>query len=141
MVGDDQPDAREGRSGRCKVTEMLVVPSKPGNAGGGKAPWFSINAGSSEGREIGQPINSIKCSEAAGSVTRESEVIRLLSLLRPVRQDPSARHSDAGLGPVPLQRGAPVVDRQDFVDIEAYGVERPIATANAVPKIKTNTMQ
>ena len=45
VVGDDQLDPREGRSGRCGVTERRVVPSKPGNAGGGKAPWFSINAG------------------------------------------------------------------------------------------------
>ena len=40
MVGDDQPDAREGWAGRDGVTERLVVPTKPGNAGGGKGPWF-----------------------------------------------------------------------------------------------------
>src|ERR1035438_6393034 len=33
---DDQPDAREGGSGRIGVTERLVIPLKPGNAGGGK---------------------------------------------------------------------------------------------------------
>ena len=36
MVGDDQPDAREGQAGRYGVAERLVVPEKPGNAGGGK---------------------------------------------------------------------------------------------------------
>ncbi len=40
MVGDDQPDAREGRFGRCGVTERPVVPMKPGNSGGGKGPHF-----------------------------------------------------------------------------------------------------
>src|SRR5512141_1070215 len=35
---DDQPDAREGQAGRHGVTERLVVPTKPGNAGGGKEP-------------------------------------------------------------------------------------------------------
>ena len=44
VVSDDQPEAREGRSGRRGVTEGLVVPLKPGNAGGGKGPWFRINA-------------------------------------------------------------------------------------------------
>jgi hypothetical protein len=31
-------------SGRHEVTERLVVPMKPGNAGGGKGPWFRTNA-------------------------------------------------------------------------------------------------
>ncbi len=44
VVSDEQPDAREGRSGRRGVTERLVVPMKPGNAGGGKGPWFRTNA-------------------------------------------------------------------------------------------------
>ena len=33
-----QPDAREGQAGRAGVAERLVVPRKPGNAGGGKGP-------------------------------------------------------------------------------------------------------
>jgi len=44
VVSDDQPDAREGRSGRPGVTERLVVPLKPGNAGGGKGPQFKTGA-------------------------------------------------------------------------------------------------
>ncbi len=44
MVKDDQPDAREGQAGRLGVTERLVVPGKPGNAGGGKEPQFKIDA-------------------------------------------------------------------------------------------------
>src|SRR5438309_7839870 len=83
-------------------------------------------------REIGQPNNSEKCSEAADGVTRESEGGGRLSLLRPVRQDQPRRHSGACLCPVPLQQelapaeagGAPGVDGQDFAEIEAYGVER-----------------
>jgi hypothetical protein len=35
-----QPDAREGQAGHCRVTEGLMVPMKPGNAGGGTEPWF-----------------------------------------------------------------------------------------------------
>src|SRR6195256_3882285 len=56
-------------------------------------------------REIGQPNNSKRCSEAADGVTRESEGRSRLSLLRPVRQDQPRRHSGACLCPVPLQQG------------------------------------
>ena len=49
MVGDDQPDAGDGQAGRLGVAERLVVPMKPGNAGGGKGPQFKTNAASGEG--------------------------------------------------------------------------------------------
>src|SRR5215469_1461672 len=55
--------------------------------------------------EIGQPINSEECSEAAESVTRESEGRAWLSLLRAVRQDLPGRHPGVCLRPVPLERG------------------------------------
>ena len=42
VVRDDQPDAREGQAGRCGVAERLLVPLKPGNAGGGKAQVCEI---------------------------------------------------------------------------------------------------
>ena len=53
MVSDDQPDAREGQAGRDGVAERLTVLMKPGNAGGGKGPWFKTNATRSEDMEIG----------------------------------------------------------------------------------------
>jgi len=37
---DPQPDSREGQAGLVGVAEGLVVPSKPGNSGGGKEPRF-----------------------------------------------------------------------------------------------------
>ena len=49
VIRDDQPDAREGQAGRAGVAERLVVPRKPGNAGGGKGPQFKTNAISGEG--------------------------------------------------------------------------------------------
>lgn len=55
---EDQPAACEGQAGRDWVAERLVVPVKPGNAGGGKGPQFKGNARRSEGGEIGQPSNS-----------------------------------------------------------------------------------
>jgi hypothetical protein len=54
------------------MTERLVVPTKPGNAGGGKGPQLKTNARSDEGRGIGdEPSNSSKCSEVANGVARK----------------------------------------------------------------------
>ena len=50
--GASQPDAREGQAGRGGESEGLVVPEKPGNAGGGKGPLFKPNVGRGEGGEI-----------------------------------------------------------------------------------------
>ena len=44
-----QPVAREGEAGPDEVTEGRVVLMKPGNAGGGKPPWFRVSARQSEG--------------------------------------------------------------------------------------------
>src|ERR1700730_7396217 len=49
VIRDDQPDAREGQAGRAGVAERLVVPLKPGNAGGGKGPQFKTDARRGEG--------------------------------------------------------------------------------------------
>ena len=46
----NQTPARE-RLGAHGVAERLVVPRKPGNAGGGKGPQFKTDAGRGEGRE------------------------------------------------------------------------------------------
>src|ERR1700680_1755832 len=55
--------------------------------------------------EIGQPINSERCSETAEGVARESEGRSRLSVLRPVRQDQPRGHPDLCLCSVPLQQG------------------------------------
>jgi hypothetical protein len=49
VIRADQPDAREGQAGRTGVAERLVVPLKPGNAGGGKGPQFKTDARRGEG--------------------------------------------------------------------------------------------
>ena len=105
VIGDDQPDAGDGQAGRGGMAERLVVPRKPGNAGGGKGPQFETNAASGEGVEIGQPSNSGMCPEAADGVARESEVGAGFSLLCAVRQDLSAGCPGACLGPVLLESG------------------------------------
>ena len=35
-----KPEAREGQAGRGGESDGLIVLAKPGNAGGGKEPWF-----------------------------------------------------------------------------------------------------
>jgi hypothetical protein len=52
----DQPEAGDGQRGRCGVAERLVLLEKPGNAGGGKGPWFKTGAESSEAQEIGATL-------------------------------------------------------------------------------------
>ena len=49
VVGDDQPDAREGQAGCPELAERFVVPLKPDNAGGGKGPQFKTDALLGEG--------------------------------------------------------------------------------------------
>jgi len=39
---EPQPGPRERQAGPRRVAERPVVPEKPGNAGGGKGPWFRI---------------------------------------------------------------------------------------------------
>jgi hypothetical protein len=40
------------------MAERPVLPRKPGNAGGGKGPWFKDDAGRSEGEEIGVSLRT-----------------------------------------------------------------------------------
>lgn len=59
VARDHQPDFREEQAGPVGVAEGPVVPGRPGNAGGGKGPWFKGSAGSGESQEIGgEPTNS-----------------------------------------------------------------------------------
>ena len=64
-----QPDAREGQAGPPGVSERPIVPSKPGNAGGGKGPWFKVNVQVAQSREIGDaPNTSLKVQKLREAV-------------------------------------------------------------------------
>ena len=56
--GVRQPDAREGQAGPSGVSERLIVPLKPGNAGRGKGPPFKVNARRGQSQEIGDEPNT-----------------------------------------------------------------------------------
>jgi hypothetical protein len=60
----DQPEAGDGQRGRYGVAERPVLLKRPGNAGGGKGPWFKTGAESGEAREIGVTLaNSVNVRE------------------------------------------------------------------------------
>ena len=65
VVGrDDQPETGDGQRGRYRVAERSAVPTKPGNAGGGKGPQFKADVESGEVLEIGATLaNSAKARE------------------------------------------------------------------------------
>lgn len=53
VVACHQPAAREVEAGPRGVAERPVVSEKPGNAGGGKGPWFKGNVkGARAGRLV-----------------------------------------------------------------------------------------
>ena len=56
MVEGHQPETREGQAGPYGVADRLVVPEKPGNAGGGKGPDFGHAWEGNNGRESGASL-------------------------------------------------------------------------------------
>ena len=124
VARDGQPEAREGQAGLFGVAERLVLPLKPGNAGGGKGPQFKTNARRGEGsgdwatyqlrkvfrscrRRYTRKRRQKPSSASMPCTTRSIAKIFWLMLM---------------LSAAPTR--APGVDGQDFSDIEAYGVER-----------------
>jgi len=122
---DDQRDAREGQARLGGVADGLVVPLKPGNAGGGKEPWFEEDAGRSAGQETGvnlqAPESVQKLQSALHAKAKGESGYRFYALYDKVYRE-DILHFAYRLAR--SNGGAPGVDGQDFADIEAYGVER-----------------
>ena len=51
-----QLDAREGQAGPFGESERPIVPSRPGNAGGGKGPHFGSAGEVAQSRGIGRKV-------------------------------------------------------------------------------------
>jgi len=107
------------------VAERLVVPKKPGNAGGGKGPWFRGNAGGGESREIdvslSTPHKVRKLQAALHAKAKGSPAYRFYALYDKLYRDDvlafAYRRCQA-------HGGAAGVDGEEFSDIAAYGEER-----------------
>ena len=107
------------------MAERLVVPLKPGNAGGGKGPQFKTDAGRSEGPwrlgNLSTPNSVQKLQTALHAKAKAEPGYRFYALYDKISREDILAHAYAQCR---SNKGAPGVDRQDFEAVEAYGVER-----------------
>ena len=136
---DLRPDAREGQAGPPGVTDRPVVPTRPGNAGGGKGPEFKtdVRRGMRAGRlamSLLPPPKVRKLQEALHAKAKGSPDYRFYALYDKVyRRDVL----EAAYARCRANGGAPGIDRQTFEDIEAYGRDRWLDELAAELKAKS----
>ena len=107
------------------MADGLVLPRMPGNAGGGKEPWFESDAERGKGVTTG------------GSLAGSEKVRKLQTVLHAKAKEEPDRRFHALIDKVwredflaeawrRVRRngGAPGMDGETFADIESYGVER-----------------
>ena len=90
MVDRHQLGAREGQTGFGGVADGSVVPRKPGNAGGGKGPWFKATQEVARARRMGQPLNSGKRQ----ALQVASQALRLCLVREPDAGNPPVRFDE-----------------------------------------------
>lgn len=99
-----------------------VVPKKPGNAGGGKGPWFKGNATSGEVRRLGNlstPIKVQKLQKALHAKAKAEPGYRFYALYDKLYRQDVMMHAYARCR---ANKGAAGVDGQTFEVVEQYGV-------------------
>jgi RNA-directed DNA polymerase len=120
-----QPDAREGQTGLIGVAEGPVRPMKPGNAGGGKGPWFKATQEVAKNRRLEMiltPPESVqKLQTALQAKAKGAPNYRFYLLYDKVYRKDVLTYAYQRCK---TNKGAPGIDGQDFADIEAYGEER-----------------
>ena len=125
MVRDGQPEAREGQAGLFGVAERLVLPLKPGNAGGGKGPQFKTDARRGEGSGDWATYQLRKVFRNCRRRCTRKRRQKPASASMPCTTRSSVKDILAhAYAQCRSNKGAPGVDGQDFADIEVYGVER-----------------
>ena len=121
----DQPETREGKTGLDGMAERPVLPRKPGNAGGGKGPWFKGDAGRSEGEEIGvslrTPERVRKLQGALHAEAKGEPSYRFYSLYDKIHRKEVLLHA---WNCCRAYGGVCGVDGQSFEQIEAWGLRR-----------------
>ena len=107
-----------------RMTERPVIPKKPGNAGGGKGPWFESDARSGEGEEIGAslttPESVWKLQQALHDKAKREPASRFHSLYDKLYRQDVLFHAWERCR---ANGGAPGVDGQTFEQIERSGTE------------------
>ena len=118
-----QPATREGRAGLGGKSERPILPKKPGNAGGGKGPWFKSNARRSKGKEIGvsliTPESVWQLQEALQAKAKREPACRFHSLYDKLYRKDVLLHAWRCCR---ANGGAPGVDGVTFQQIEQGGV-------------------
>ena len=118
-----QPATREGRAGLGGKSERPILPKKPGNAGGGKGPWFKSNARRSKGKEIGvsliTPESVGQLQEALHDKAKREPACRFHALYDKLYRKDVLLHAWRCCR---ANGGAPGVDGVTFPQIEQGGV-------------------
>jgi RNA-directed DNA polymerase len=112
------------RAGRNGVAERPVVLRKPGNAGGGKGPWFERAQNVARDRRLGDlitPEKVQKLQRALQAKAKEAPQFRFYALYDKVCREDVLHEAYRRCR---SKNGAAGVDAERFEDIEAYGVER-----------------
>ena len=125
MIDADQHAAREGQAWPRGESERSIVPLKPGNAGGGKGPWFKRSVESSERKEIGvslQPPNKlVELQTALHAKAKAAPTYRFYVLYDKLyRWDVLSFAYER----CRANQGAAGVDGQTYQDIKEYGEKR-----------------
>ena len=112
-----------GRAGR--VADGLVVPRRPGNAGGGKEPWFESDTERGKGVTTGENLTGSEKVRELQTVlhakAKKEPDRRFHALIDKVwREDFLAE----AWRRVRRNGGSAGVDGETFTDIESYGVGR-----------------
>jgi RNA-directed DNA polymerase len=112
-----------GRVGR--VADGLVVPMKPGNAGGGKEPWFESNTGRKQGMSTDASLTGSdkvrKLQNVLHAKAKQEPRLRFHALIDKVWREDFLMEAWKR---VRRNGGTSGVDAESFTDIELYGVER-----------------
>lgn len=132
------PAVREGQAGRGGKSERPILPKKPGNAGGGKGPWFKGNAQRSEGQEIGMslitPESVWELQRALQAKAKREPACRFHSLYDKLYRKDVLGHAWRCCR---TNGGAPGVDGVTFEQIERDGVNDWLAELAKEVQAKT----
>src|SRR5262249_33690126 len=125
LARDQEPATREGQAGptTAGVAERPVVPSKPGNSGGGKGPhfFFSVQQGAKAGRlamSLAPPDTVWKLQTALHAKAKAAPDYRFYALYDKLYRRDVLLHAYLCCR---ANKGAAGVDGQTFDDVESDG--------------------